>query len=324
MNSKGRPNSMSASAGPGRGVRACAVAAVGLGLGGLGSPALGQYNPGLAPPIVGMELKQNLDATIDLKRTLRDHTGREVALGTYFNQDGRPVWLALVYFRCPMACPMIMNTMRSVVSSLRDESGWRVGEKYNVVIVTFDPSEQQEAVAGKRKEFMPSVVGPGEDGAGLETSFGVLYGDAGEVRALADELGFPYRYLPESGEFSHATVTMVLSPGGKITRYLEGSVVPTGTVKLALLEASEGKVGSIIERFMSFCFHWNPITGSYTLSAWRLMQIGATASAVVVGGLVLRGVVIERRRRRARVAAAEGGAGGGAVGAFAVVGGSRV
>jgi protein SCO1/2 len=283
--------------------------------------SLGQLNQERAKPIQGMDVSQNLGQTIDLTRTMRDWTGAEVPLGKFFGQDGRPVWVAMVYFRCPAACPQIMNSIRAAISTLSDGPGWRVGEKYNIVLVTFDPTEQREAVAAKRKEFLAGALAPGADESSLDTSLAVLYADAGTVRALADELGFPYRYMPESGEFSHASATMVLSAEGKIMRYLEGSVVPPQTVRLALLEASEGRVGSIIERWMAFCFHWNPQTGSYSLSAWRLMQIGATLSAVIVGGLVLRGVIVERRRRRARLAAAGLGGSGGVDGSGGAGGG---
>lgn len=265
----------------------------------------GQATVGMtAPAREGLELVQRLGHTVDLSIPFKDHRGKVVTLGEFFKQDHRPVLMAMVYFRCPLQCKMITASLLKNIQEL----DWKVGEQYNVVIVTFDPNDGVEVTSAQRRDLLEAY---GRAGAGFGSSvapdaldgrWGVLSDHHGSARRLADELGFPYKYLPESGEFAHASVSFVLTPNGMISRYLPGVNYPTSTVRMALLEAADGRIGNLVEWFAHYCFVWDPTKGAYVLGAWRVMQVGAIASAMAVGGVLAWLLVVERRRRARRLA----------------------
>ncbi|HYD00597.1 MAG TPA: hypothetical protein VEB22_05170, partial [Phycisphaerales bacterium] len=128
--------------------------------------------------------------------------------------------------------------------------------------------------------------------------------EPGAARRLADAFGFPYRYLPAANDYSHPSATFVASPAGNITHYLYGLEVPAQTLRLALVEASEGKIGTTTDKIMLWCFHFDPKSGAYTFTAWRIMQVGGFLSALVVAGLLVRMLMHEWRRKFAEQSAA--------------------
>lgn len=279
--------------------RATLVAALSLGLPWLSAHA--QIIPTERPDeIKGLDIKERLGGQVDLGLEFTDSTGKRVTLGQYFRDGGKPVVLALVYFRCPMQCPTIMNNMVARFNEL----DWSIGEKYNVVVVSFDPTETPKAAAEQKLHSTFGYSRPHPKS--LDASWAFLTGDAINSRRLADQVGFMYRYLPESNEYSHPTVIFVLTPEGVVSRYLYGVNYPSNNLRMALMDASGGKIGTLADRLLMFCFHYDPAAGAYSVSAMRVMQVGGAAAAGLVGLVMGRMWMIERRRRRTALAALTG------------------
>ncbi|MGQ0628050.1 MAG: SCO family protein [Phycisphaerales bacterium] len=274
----------------------CALACVAVG----SASASGQINPKEPPASIrGLDITERLGETIPLDLVFTDSSGKPVTLGSMFNEKGmggvpKPVVLALVYYRCPLQCPTILNRLNDRFNQIN----LTIGDDYNVAVVSFDASEPRDSAANvKADQFtLYTRVHP----KNLDDSWRFMTSDSGPVRTLADAVGFPYRYLPESNEYAHGTVIFVLTPEGRISRYLYGIDYPADQLKLALLEASGGKIGTTLDRVLIWCFHYDPSAGAYVVQAVRVMQIGGavtlTALCLLLGSLLL----VEKRRRAAR------------------------
>ncbi|MFM9996132.1 MAG: SCO family protein [Phycisphaerales bacterium] len=257
--------------------------------------ALAQLNPKEPPePIRNLEVKERLGERIPLDLSFRDSTGATVKLSKYFNA-GKPVILVLGYYDCPMVCPLILERLRESLNQV----DFTVGEDFRVVYVSFDPDNTPAMAAASRHEAVESYQRPRTEAIDAGWAFHVS--DAGPVKRLADALGYEYRYLDESGEYSHPVALAFLSGDGVISRYIYGFDYDPRDVKLSLLEASKGAISkSLGDRLMWFCFHYDPSTGKYSLAAFRVMRAGGLVTLVGVGGLILSLKLGERARRRSR------------------------
>jgi protein SCO1/2 len=242
--------------------------------------------------IQGLELVERLGEQIPLELSFAASTGDDVRLGSYFD-DGRPVVLALVYYRCPVVCTLVMQRMVETFA----EMDFSIGQDFNVVYLSIDDSEGPTAARTKQIELLGQYGRGG--GASIEENWGFLTGDAISVRQVADAVGFDYRKLP-NGEYSHPVVFMVLSPDGRVMRYMYGYDQPPRQMKLALLDASEGKIArSLMDRVLHFCYQFDPDAGAYTIQAMQLMRLGGLLTMVLLIGLIGGLFVYERRRRAA-------------------------
>ncbi len=231
--------------------------------------------------------------------TFTNAEGKTIALGDYF-KDGKPAIIAMVYYKCPIVCSVMMSRLTETINQL----DYNVGTDYRALIFSVDPTEttrdaaavKRAHVSGYNREVTPEV----DAGWEFHTT------DDSASRRLADALGFRYRKLA-SGVYSHPVAMFVVTPDGRISRYLYGFSRPTRDMKLALLEASEGKlVRTIGDRLMLRCYMYDPKAGSYTLQATRVMQIGGVITVAALSTLVGCLFVGERfRRSRALRAAAE-------------------
>ncbi len=281
------------------------------------TPALGQIIAKELPVEVrGMDVEERLGAAVPADLAFVNAAGRRVRLGDYFlapgerasdrvrepglPPPGKPAILVLGYYRCPVVCPAITTKLVECL----DRVDFDVGVDFNVLYFSFDHTEgaadaaraRSIALAGYDREHTPEI----------EAGWAFHVGSAGDNRALADAVGYPYRLLP-NGEFSHPVVLIFLSPEGKVTRYLYGYDYPPVQVKLALLDASDGKIArSLGERFLHFCYRYDPNAGRYTLVAVRVMQVGAGISVVLVSSLVGGLLLVERVRRTGRRRGAAG------------------
>lgn len=274
-----------------------------------------QINPDQIPvEIRGLEYKENLGKTLPLDLEFTDASGKRVKLAKYFGAapggDGssKPTLILMVYFRCPMQCPGIMQRLYARMNDL----DLNVGEKYNVLVVSFDPTEDYLRAAEQRTIGRKSYARNLTDEHAASWEY--LTDSGGNSRKLADALGFPYKYLPESNQYSHGTELFVVSPKGEISRYLYGLDFPTITLRLALIEASEGKIGSSVDRVILWCFHFDPHANSYVVQAFRVMQVGAVLSALMLSAVLGWMFILERRRRARTRAGVAGGRAGGSAG----------
>jgi protein SCO1 len=221
-------------------------------------------------------IDQKLNQAVPLNLTFRDEHGQTVQLGQYFGQ--KPVILTLVYYNCPMLCTQILNGVESGLKELPMD----IGKQFNVVTVSIDPSEGH-VLAEVKQEMYTGMYG--RPGAAQVWHF--LTGDEPQIKQLADAVGFRYAYDPDTKQFAHASAIMILTPEGKISRYLYGIQFPSRDLRLGLDEASEGKIGSPVDAILLFCYHYDPHTGKYGLLISHVIQAGGAITLLVLGALVL-------------------------------------
>ena len=256
----------------------------------LAAPARGDT---ARPPILrDVDFAQQIGAQLPLDTPLRDEGGRAVTLRDYF-AAGQPVVLVPAYYRCPQLCGLVQNGIASALRGLSLD----VGRDFQVVTFSFDPSEPAELAAGKKRAMLDAYRRQG-----AEAGFHFLTGDAESVRRLSESIGFRYAYDDARREFAHASGLVVATPGGTVSHYLYGVEFAPRDLKLALVEASAGKLGSAVDRLMLFCFMYDPATGRYSRLALGAVRAGgvATVLLMVVGVAVL--LRREAGRRRARIA----------------------
>jgi protein SCO1 len=233
----------------------------------------------------GVQFEQRLNTTLPLDLPFLDEAGREVRLGQYFSR--RPVVLAFVYYECAMLCSQVLNGVTSALSAL-DETA---GREYEVVAVSFDPRDTPMAAAAKKKAYIDRY---GRHGA--EQGFHFLTGSEASIKALTDAAGFKYAWDEETQQFAHASGFVVATPDGKLSRYFFGIEYAPRDIKFALIESSAGRVGSLVDQVMLYCYHYDPTTGSYSFVAMKAVRLGGAFTLLALAGFV---VVALRREHRA-------------------------
>lgn len=257
--------------------------------------ARGQLNAPEPPERTRVEVVERLGERVPLDVALKDWTGATVRLSKYF-ESGKPVVLVLGYYDCPMVCPLILERLYASLNAV----DFTVGRDFNVVYVSFDPDNTTSQAEAHHREAVETYRPRGGDPA-VDAGWAFHTSDAGAARRLADAVGFRYRYVPESGEYSHSVVLVFLSGEGVISRYIYGFDYDPRDVKLSLMEASKGAISrSLGDRLLWFCFHYDASTGRYSLAAFRVMQAGAVVTLLAVGSLVAGLRLGERARRRRR------------------------
>lgn len=231
-------------------------------------------------------VNEHLDEKLPLDTPFRDHTGKPVKLGDFF--DGRrPVVLTFAYHTCPVVCSMIAN---NVAAGLKGVS-WTMGDEYRVVTISIDPNESLERTAAKRTSVLHEY---GRSGDG----WAFLVGDEASIAKVAAAAGFQYQYDERQKQWAHPSVAMIAKPDGRMARYLYGFEFAPTDLKLALLEASEGRHISTVEKIILYCYHYDPQGGKYALVARRVMQVGAAGVAIVL--FVVLGLLWARELRKAK------------------------
>ena len=233
---------------------------------------------------VGITERPGARIPLDLEFTAED--GKPVRLGTYF--DGKkPVILNLGYYRCPMLCGLVLS---GLLQGLK-ETAWTVGREFEVVTVSIDPLETPTLARLKKESYLSDYGRPG-----AAAGWHFLTGREANIRKLADAVGFGYRYVPEREEYAHAAALFMATPDGHLSRTLYGVQYAAGTLRMALTEAGQGKVGSVADRILLTCFHYDAAEGRYAVAAAALMRIGAGATALALGGWLLARWVRDARR----------------------------
>jgi protein SCO1/2 len=257
---------------------------------GAGLSARGQVVLDSVPELAGVGITEHLGKPIPKELVFTDETGRQVTLGEYFT-SGKPVILNLVYFQCPMLCNLVLNGMTTGVRGME----WLPGEKFEMVAVSINPRETYQLAYAKKQNYLSELGKPG-----AEAGWHFLVGDSTQSKALADALGFGYTYDSETKEFAHSAAAFVLMPDGTISRYLYGIEFSPRDLKLALLEASDGKIGSTLDKLILYCFHYDPAAKGYVLFAINVMKIGGAVSALALGLFVAIMWRSERKNRLRR------------------------
>lgn len=238
----------------------------------------------------GVSVDEHTGAMVPGDLMFRRHDGVMVTLDEYYG-DKKPIVLLMAYYSCPLVCPVIQEKLAQSLA----QSSYLIGRDFRLVVVSFDPTNTLDMAADARSRAMNAYGHKLTE----EIESGFLYHTAsqGVARRLADAIGYNYRKLP-NGEYSHPISFVVLSPAGKITRYFHGFDYPPREMKLSLLDASNGKIArSFGDSLLHFCFSYDPKTGAYSLQAFRLVQLGAIVSVVLLGTLIVTLKIKERVRR---------------------------
>jgi len=244
----------------------------------------------LALKDIGIE--QRLSEQIPLDLSFRDETGRTVKLGDYFGK--RPVIVSLVYYNCPKLCNLVLNGLVGGLKTLP----FTVGKEFDVVTVSFDPRESA-ADAVKKKELVMHDYGRPGDATAVAAGWHFLTGDKTSIDALANSVGFKYAFDTATNQYAHASGVMLATPEGKLSHYFYGIEYAPRDLKLGLVEASAGKIGSAVDKLTLYCFHYDPTSGKYGPAIMNIMRL---TGVVTVVGLVALIMVLQRRRRRSDTA----------------------
>jgi protein SCO1/2 len=233
---------------------------------------------GMPPELAHVGVNEHLDGPLPLDTAFRDHTGKPVKLGDFF--DGkRPVVLTFAYHSCPVLCSMVLNATASGLRGI----GWNVGKEFDVVTISIDPEESLEKTAAKRASILHEYgASRGHDGNGWH----FLVGSKESIAAVASAAGFEYQYDEDQKQWGHPSVVMITKPDGHMARYLYGLEFPPNDLKLGMLEASAGRSMTTLEQIILYCYHYDPKGGKYVLVAQRVMQVGGGAIGIVLLGVL--------------------------------------
>ena len=245
----------------------------------------GPVRPVLPPGLQEVSIEQKLGASVPMDLVFKDETGRSVTLAEVVG--GKPTILNIVYYECPMLCTMVLN---GLLTSLRTLA-FDVGDEFRVVTLSIDPGETPALAAAKKKNAL-SEYGR----AGAESGWPFLTGDEPAIRALTDAVGFRYRYDAETDLYAHAAGIMVLTPEGKVARYFYGIDYAPRDLRLALVEASQNRIGTLTDQVLLFCYQYDPASGHYTTATLKLVRTGAVLTILFIGTFIL----LARRREAVR------------------------
>ncbi|HHI80886.1 MAG TPA: SCO family protein [Planctomycetes bacterium] len=250
---------------------------IGLSLLLLGGRGHSQKNV-LPKELEGIGVDQKLGVQIPTQLMFRDSSGRKVSLKAFF--DGkRPVFLTFNYTDCPQLCSLQLNSLNEALKSL----DWTPGKEFRILTVSMDPTETPEKAAGTKALYLHALAEKKGGEKDLRNGWEFLTGEDKNIRALADAVGFHYRFLPDRKEYAHKAALITLSPEGKVLRYLSNINYSPRDLKFALLEAGEGKVGSAVDNFFLSCFDYDPRRGGYVLAAVRIMKVGGVLTLLLLG-----------------------------------------
>lgn len=227
----------------------------------------------LPEEVRGVVIEENLDLQLPLDLQFTDESGQTVTLEQYFDGE-RPVILTLIYYGCPMLCGLVSNAQMQAMKDIQD---WRPGREYQAVTVSFDPRETHELAAKKKQNYINEFGNP-EVGEGWH----FLTGRQEEIDKLTAAAGFRYRWDERTQQFVHAAALIIVTPEGRISRYLHGVGYDPKVLRLSLVEASQGKIGSKTDAVLLYCFQYDPTRGAYTLAARNLMAAGAGLMVLIM------------------------------------------
>jgi protein SCO1 len=246
--------------------------------------AAAQINSGITSPPVNerppllqnVGIAQHLDAQVPPDLAFVDDVGNPVKLGDYFGR--KPLILNLVYFNCTMLCGQELAGLASAMRLIKFD----VGNEFDVITVSFDPRETPAMAAAKKKDYL------GRYGrANAARGWHFLTGQAPAIDALTRAVGFQYQYDSKTNQYAHATAIMVLTPQGRISRYLYGVDFPPKDLRLALVEASQEKIGNPVDAVLLYCYHYNPETGKYGAVIGNILRLAGALTILIIGGMLL-------------------------------------
>ncbi len=233
---------------------------------------------------VGIEDKIGKSVRLDLQFV--DTTGKAVLLGDYF-KSGRPVVLQMGYFKCPQICDVVSAAMMETAAKVTDLS---IGKDYDFVYVSIDPSDRWTLAQEKKQNYVAAY-----DREGSFAGMHFLTGSEAHIQALADEIGFGFQKVEGTKDFAHPTMLTILTPDAKVSRYLTGVEYSSSTLRMALVESGEGKLGTTVDQLVMLCYHWDSYSGKYTKDWMAIMRFGGAVSVLLLGSFI--GLLFYREMR---------------------------
>jgi protein SCO1 len=262
------------------------------------APASAGYKrePGMSASQVPAALReigfdQNLDQRVPLDVVFRDERGVAVQLGDYFGR--RPVVLVFAYYDCPMLCTQVINGLSSALGVL----SLKPGEDFEIVTVSFNPADTPASASAKKAMYLERYK---RDGAAASWHF--LTGEQPSIDRLTKAAGFRYVWDAPTKQFAHPSGIIVLTPDGRLARYLFGIEYGPRDLRYAIVEASDGRVGNAADALLLYCYHYDPMSGRYGLVVMRVLRLAGGATVLALGTFVF--VMVRREKRDARLAAA--------------------
>jgi protein SCO1/2 len=238
------------------------------------------------PEFKSVTFAQRLNQQMPLDTMLKDEAGRSVTLGQYFGQ--KPVMLAFVYYSCPMLCPLTLNGISSALKAVP----FTPGKDFEIVVVSFDPRDTPESANAKKQAHLAHW-----NVANTAGGWHFLTGDEQAIRRVTSAAGFSYQWDNTTGQFAHVSGVLTLTPDGRLARYFYGVEYSPKDLRLALVESSQGRIGSKVEELLLYCFHYDPTVGRY---GWAVMTLIRAGGVLTVGLMV--GFILLMRRRDGRAA----------------------
>lgn len=233
-------------------------------------------------------IAQNLNAQVPPDLVFRDETGRSVRLGDFFGK--KPIVLSLVYFDCPALCTEVLNgelrTMRAISLDL--------GTDFEAVTVSFEPKDTPALAKAKRDVYLGQYDRPGSP-----DRWHFLTGEQSSIDALTQSVGFQYAYDPSARQYAHAAAIIVLTPEGRIDRYFYGVQYPARDLRLGLVEASEGKIGTVTDHALLYCYQYDPMTGKYGIVVMNVLRAGGGLTVLLLG--LFMWIMFRRERKQSAV-----------------------
>jgi protein SCO1/2 len=239
---------------------------------GIMSPPANVRPPGLQH--VGIE--QNLNEQIPPDLMFTDASGRQVRIGDYFGK--MPIILNLVYFTCPMLCGEELNGLESALRVLKFD----IGKEFDVITVSFDPKDTPAAAEKKKAEILKRY-----NRAGADEGWHFLVGNQEAIDRISKASGFEFEYDTKTQQFAHSTAIMVLTPQGKIAQYYYGIDYPPKDLRLALVDASQEKIGNVVDEVLLYCYHYDPSKGKYSATIVRILRLAGIATLLCLGTLFI-------------------------------------
>lgn len=256
-----------------------------------GPAAPSDARPMTPKALEGIDIVDRLGEKVPLDAELTDESGKKVKLGDYFSggESGKPVVLVLGYYTCPMLCSLVLNSTFEGLQGVDLD----MGEDYTVVSISIDPRDTVQIAHDKRETYLRAYK---REGAKAGLHFHVA--DEGEVRRVADAVGFGYRWDEKTEQYAHAAGIFFLSPDGTLTRTLFGLTFEPSDMKFALMEASRGEVGTIVDKVLLSCFTYTADSQKYGVYVFGLFRVGGVLTILFLGTLLF--VLWRRERHRAK------------------------
>jgi protein SCO1/2 len=244
------------------------------------------------PILKGIGIDQHLQEQIPENLTFRDEVGSKVTIKDL--ERGKPILLILVQFGCPSLCTTILNDSLSTIKVIPQT----IGDEYDVWVVSFDPNETPQLAAKKKESYLRSYERTRPSATNASAGWHFLTGTQSNIDQLTKTVGYHYRWDPASNQFVHPAALILLTPDAKISRYFFGVDYDPTDLRLSLVEASNGRIGTITDKILLFCYHYDPATGRYGLVVANALRVGGVITILILGTALALLWRADRRRTR--------------------------